>query len=134
MRVFPDTNVLASALMGHGLCEDLLDQLVLQHVVVLGEPVREELLRVLRRKFHVSRTLIETLEHVLARFEQAPASTRRVSERIPDPDDIPVLACALDAGVDVFVTGDRALLELGEVEGLPIISPRQLWDQLARGA
>jgi predicted nucleic acid-binding protein len=50
---------------------------------------------------------------------------------IPDPTDVPILACAVSANADVFVTGDRALLELREVEGIPILSVRQFWQKLA---
>ena len=45
--------------------------------------------------------------------------------------DIPILACALAANADVFVTGDQALLDLRAVDGLSIVSPRQLWSQLS---
>ena len=38
-----------------------------------------------------------------------------------DPDDVPVLACAIAAGADAIVTGDKDLLCLEAVEGIPII-------------
>jgi predicted nucleic acid-binding protein len=34
------------------------------------------------------------------------------------------------SGADVFVTGDKALLELGRIGDIPILSPRRLWEQL----
>ena len=54
--MFPDTNVLVSALMGRGLCRDLLGRLIIEHTVVIGAPVREELRRVLLTKFRVPET------------------------------------------------------------------------------
>ena len=42
--------------------------------------------------------------------------------------DTNVLASALGASADVFVTGDKSLLDLGEVQGMPICSPRRLWE------
>jgi predicted nucleic acid-binding protein len=30
----------------------------------------------------------------------------------------------------VLVTGDKELLELGDIEGLEILSPRQFWEKL----
>jgi len=38
-----------------------------------------------------------------------------------DPDDDAVLACAVEAGADYVVSGDRHLLSLGSYEGIPIV-------------
>ena len=51
MRIFLDTNVLVSGLMGRGLCKDLLSLVVIEHSVVLGAPVRDELRGVLLKNF-----------------------------------------------------------------------------------
>lgn len=131
MRIFFDTNVLASALMGHGLCHDLLDRALIGHAVLLGAPVHEELYRILTSKFRVPADLWRELDMKLREFEQAPSATTSLDTPIPDPDDIPILACAVAAKVDVFVTGDKAVLDLKTVEGIPILSPRQLWQKLA---
>jgi predicted nucleic acid-binding protein len=131
LRIFFDTNVLASALMGHGLCPDLLDRAVIGHSVLLGAPVQEELHRVLTAKFRVPADLWRELESRLSEFEQRPAAIVPMGVAIPDPTDVPILACAISANADVFVTGDRALLELREVEGIPILSVRQFWQKLA---
>jgi predicted nucleic acid-binding protein len=50
---------------------------------------------------------------------------------IKDADDIPILACAIAGKADVFVTGDKELLGLRKIEDLAIVSPRELWNQLA---
>ena len=49
---------------------------------------------------------------------------------IRDATDIPILACAIGGGADVFVTGDKELLDLRRIGTLPILSPRELWLQL----
>lgn len=131
MRIFFDTNVLASALMGHGLCRDLLDRAVIGHSVLLGAPVLEELHRVLTAKYRVPADLWRELESRLSELEQTPAATVLLGVAVPDPTDVPILACTVSAKADVFVTGDRALLELREVEGIPILSVRQFWQKLA---
>lgn len=52
-------------------------------------------------------------------------------ELSPDPDDIPILATAIVGGADYLVTGDkRALLSLGKVEAVQIISARRFADLL----
>jgi predicted nucleic acid-binding protein len=50
---------------------------------------------------------------------------------IDDVADAEILACAISGKAEVFVTGDKALLDLGSVEKIRIRSPRQLWQQLA---
>lgn len=128
--MFLDTNVLASALMGHGLCRDLLARITVGHEVIVGEPLLDELRRVLIEKFRVPPEVWRRVELKLREFEQAPASSLSVSAVIPDPDDIPIMACALAAGVDVIVTGDKALVEIGKIDAIPILTPRQLWQWL----
>jgi putative PIN family toxin of toxin-antitoxin system len=130
LRIFFDTNVLASALMGHGLCHDLLNRALIGHTVLLGTPVHEELHRILTSKFHVPAELWRELDLKLREFEQAPSVTTSLDTPIPDPDDVPILACAISTKADVFVTGDKALLDLRKIEHMPILSPRQLWQRL----
>lgn len=130
MRVFLDTNVLVSGLMGHGLCRDLLDRTIIEHTVLLGAPVHDELHRILTTKFHVPDALWRQLDLRLQDFEQAPATTAQIPLDISDHDDIPVLACALAANADVFVTGDKVLLEIGKLDDMPVLSPREFWEEL----
>ena len=116
--------------MGRGLCRDLLDRVILEHTVLLGMPVREELHRVLTSKFHVPTDLWNPLALRLDEFELAPGTTDVPNTFVSDPDDVPILACAITAKADIFVTGDKALLEIGIVAGMPILSPRELWQKL----
>lgn len=118
--------------MGHGLCCDLLDRAVIEHNVVLGIPVRDELHRVLTEKFRAPAALWKELDMRLREFKQAAQSAAQLAVAIPDPDDIRILACAVAAKADAFVTGDKALLDLDKVEGMPILSPRELWQGLSR--
>ena len=131
MRIFLDTNVLASGLMGRGLCHDLLDRILIEHVVLLGAPVHEELFRILTAKFHVPTELWRQIETALDALERTPSVTTPLATPIPDPDDAPILACALAALADIFVTGDKALLGIRKIDNMPIVSPRQLWQLLS---
>lgn len=42
---------------------------------------------------------------------------------IQDQDDLPILSAAISAGADVFVTGDKEILDLGRIEKLAILFP-----------
>jgi predicted nucleic acid-binding protein len=44
-----------------------------------------------------------------------------------DPDDLPVLGTAVAGLCHCLVTGDKELLSLKTVEGIPIIAPSSFW-------
>jgi putative PIN family toxin of toxin-antitoxin system len=46
-----------------------------------------------------------------------------------DPDDDKFLACALAAGADCVVSGDRDLLDVSPYEAIAVLSPRDFIDQ-----
>lgn len=46
-----------------------------------------------------------------------------ISPTSPDPDDDPVLACALGAAADIVVSGDPHLLNLKRFHTIDILSP-----------
>jgi predicted nucleic acid-binding protein len=48
-----------------------------------------------------------------------------------DPDDDVVLACAITAGASVIVSGDHHLLELRLYRTIPILTVRELLNQIA---
>lgn len=47
-----------------------------------------------------------------------------------DPDDDAILATATGGAADVIIPGDRHLLDLGAVSGIPILTPRQALELL----
>lgn len=49
----------------------------------------------------------------------------------PDPDDNLILAIAIDGEADLIVSGDKPhMLALREVEGIPIVTPREALNRL----
>lgn len=131
MRIFLDTNVLASSLATRGLCSELLENVINEHELLTCEPVLQELERVLAEKFHVPEPVIKGFFRMLKAEGRIVSAHETPALSFKDTDDIPILACVISARPDVFVTGDRALLDLGAVENIPILSPRQLWRKLA---
>ena len=130
MRVFLDTNVLASAAATRGLCADVLREVFASHELLTSAQVLRELRRVLRSKFGVDQDLVDDFislmrqDTVLARPGEPPGV------EIQDQDDVPILSAAISAGADAFVTGDKELLAIGRIEKLAILSPRQFWEKL----
>ena len=131
MRVFPDTNVLFAALATRGLCSDLLRALLAEHDIVIGAPVLAELRRNLLRKLRMPADRVETLTGFFSELELAPSAPRLGTRpaRI-DAADAAILECAARARVDIVVTGDGAMLKLREYAGIPVVSPRDLWQRL----
>lgn len=130
MKVFLDTNVLISALATRGLCADLYERLLTEHEVFIGEPVVLEVLEILQRKFRATADLLEKVNAELRLMQVIPAQATAPVLLIRDIEDPWIIACALQAQVHYFVTGDAELLDLGMVDKLPIISPRTCWDKL----
>jgi len=130
VRVFLDTNVLVSAFASRGLCADLFELVLLEHELVLGRNVLRELSKALRGKVKLSTArMSEIVDFVSGESVQV------VDKAVPaqaevDADDAIVLGEALAGQAEIFVTGDAALLELGSIEGLLVVSPRSFWEIL----
>jgi len=131
VRVFLDTNVLASALGTRGLCAEVFEAVIDEHILLTSEAVLSELDRALAGKFRLPRSTIKAYRDLLRQHAQVLATTDVPSREIPDPVDGAIVACAVAGGADVFVTGDKALLDIGDASGLPIKSPREFWMMLS---
>lgn len=134
MRVALDTNVLVSAIGTRGLCADLMRLVLRDHEVVVGERVLLELRRNLTKKLRLPSDVIEDYDAFLRAQAVAVPNAARADVEGLDAGDAQVLADAVAGSADVLVTGDRELQALGAHAPLPILSPRQLWESLRRGA
>lgn len=138
MRIAVDTNVLLAAFVARGLCADLLALLIQRHLagtvrVFVSRQVLTEFRRHLKGKFKASAAEIADALAVLDGFESGASRAMIDDSAIPDPDDVPILAAAVAFEADCFVTGDKALLALGQAANMSIASPRQLFEALAAG-
>jgi putative PIN family toxin of toxin-antitoxin system len=131
MKVFLDTNVLASAIATRGLCADVLRDVFASHALVTSALVLEELTRVLRHKFDVPRELAAGVIALLRQDAVIAEPGPVPGLKLKDKDDLSILSSAVSADADVFVTGDKILLEIGRVGRLDVLSPRQFWEQVA---
>ena len=128
--MFLDTNVLASAAATRGLCADVLREVLTSHELLISAQVLSELQRVLATKFGAAQDLIDDFillmrqDTVLAQPGQPP------KVKIKDQGDLPILSAAISAKAEIFVTGDKEILDIGQIENLTILSPRQFWEKL----
>jgi putative PIN family toxin of toxin-antitoxin system len=134
VRVFLDTNVLASAIATRGLCADVLQVTLAEHQLVVGEKVLSELHRVLVRKFRASKELADETDEFLRREAEVIAKAPRLELSLRDADDLTVLEQAVAGASDVLVTGDHGFLEIDGQTSVRILSPRGFWDLLREDA
>ena len=152
MKVFLDTNVVLSAVHSDGLCRELLYwpidnaeannaeesenpfalpvKLAIKYVI--SDRVIAELSRILVTKFkYPTSKTAELISEIAALIAIAAAADSHIP--CPDESDGWILADAQLAGCEYFVTGDRIVLNLYSVQGMRIISPRELMDFLFTG-
>ena len=130
MKVFLDTNVLASALATRGLCADVLREVFSSHDLLTCEEVLEELRGVLRDTFGVPEELIREVLGLLLRETKIITTRKSARIHLEDETDIPILSAALAGEAEVFVTGDKEVQRIGKIESMAILSPREFWEML----
>jgi len=131
VKVFIDTNVWLSGRFWLGLCAELLESLVELDVTILLDPrVLEEFRRIAREKIKVDNSILEQTDVFFERYTITLPAAKAPAPDVPDPDDARIIAAALTASADWFVTGDKALLDMGHASGMPIIHPRQAYMRL----
>jgi uncharacterized protein len=135
LRVLADTNVLVSAFIAGGPPSRIIEEAIGGRIeLVLATPVLAELERVLTVKLRFEPERVREIGTLLTDLAQEILDTP-VDAPEPvtgDPDDDPILACAIDAEVKAIVSGDRRhLLPVGEHRGVRIISPQALLAELA---
>ena len=130
MKVFLDTNVLVSATATRGLCADVLREVLIHHQLVIAEPLLAELRNALWKKLGVPEDLISELIEILQKDSLFSSSSTHRDIDIQDSADVIILSCALNGNADLFVTGDKELLDLAKIGNMEIVSPRVFWERL----
>lgn len=132
MRVVLDTNVLLAAVATHGLCEALVTLIFRDHTVILSEHILAEFAEHYQGKFNATREQAEAAVDVLRSGSDlvTPAAVPR--DVLVDLDDLPVLGTAVAGRADCIVTGNRELLAIKRFDTIPLLSPRDFYEQLPR--
>jgi putative PIN family toxin of toxin-antitoxin system len=134
-RVLCDTNVLVSAFIAGGPPSRVIEAAIDGRLeLVLADPVLGELERVLTVKLGFEPERVRELRTLLIDLasERVDAPAQAPEAITGDPDDDVILACAVAAGVQLVVSGDRRhLLPVGEHRGIRIVTPQALLAELA---
>jgi putative PIN family toxin of toxin-antitoxin system len=138
MRVVADTNTVVSGFLWQGAPARLINAAFDGKFVLLATQILiAELEEVLSRpKF--SKPFEKTglsLAIVVGRYRLLVEMTTpaELTISVPkDADDDIVLACALGGKADYIVSGDQHLLEMGRVEGIPVITVNGFLERLSQ--
>lgn len=125
MRIMIDTNILLSALVFNSAhMSDLLEYIAEKHTLVIGSYVIEEFNAVVTRK---SLSYKNVLDSFLSKLSFEMAYTPTTWENAPDmrdEKDKPILASAIIADIDIFITGDKDFFGLN-IERPEIFAPAE---------
>lgn len=130
--VVDDTNVLISALIGHGKPRRLIINLVEDHELITSREMMTDLIEVLTRAKYpgIDSSHINKFLSILA----SKAEVVRVQEHLKviaeDPDDDIVLSTARGGNANYVVSGDKHLLNLREFKGIRIVTVKEMLELL----
>jgi len=139
-RIVLDTGVLVSSLLVRaGLPARVLDGwrqrrylLVTSPAIIAGVRAVLRYPRI-RNKYAITDEDVEGLVALLEGEAVVVPGEVEVENVIPEgPADKGVLACAVEAGADGIVSGDRHLLDLGEYRGIRILTVREFLEEMER--
>lgn len=130
MKVYFDTNVLVSAFATRGLSADLFELVLIEHDLIAGRNVLRELQRVLRAKIKLPAARCAAILEFVALEALTVVENAVAADCEADEDDRLILGEAVAGGAEAFITGDAAVIALGEVGGMRILTPRQMWETL----
>lgn len=132
MRVVLDSNVIISALIGSGIPAQACVLAIKECDLIGSDYIIEEVSRTLLRKFGWSRqNLSAALQTYLKAMRTVDiAESYEQLSHLRDPDDGPILICAIASDADYLITGDKDLLVLKRYQNTCIITPKMFIDSL----
>ncbi len=128
MRIVLDTNQHISAIIQPngrpaqilrlwraGVIELAISPLILEEFEIVVYRPR------IQQKYNLSDEDIAEYLEMLREFAIMVSGSITVNAVPDDPDDNIIIACALEAKVDLIISGDNHLLALGSYQGIPIV-------------
>ena len=130
MRIMLDTNVLISALLFPGTRMDtMMNNIFMEHQLVLSSYVVEELNRVVQRKFPGKETAVrKMLLKMSYEYVYTPEEFDTELFHIRDMKDYPVLYTAIIEDIDILITGDKDFSDI-EIDKPEIMTPGEFIEE-----
>ena len=95
-----------------------LDRLV---DIAVSQSIIDETLRVMNDKFHAKPIALESALFIMTTSARMVAPVIQVKAVRDDPNDDHVVSCAIAAGAEAIITGDKDLLRMGSYEGIEML-------------
>ena len=133
-KVVFDTNVWVSAFGFPGRVRSLLNPdhhgkfYAAVSPAILGETTRT----LGGPKFGLPSGVLAAVEHEIRKLARVVHPNEHLEVVKADPDDNRILECAVEAGAEIIVSGDRHLLEMGVFRGIRIMTPAAFLAELER--
>lgn len=128
MRVVLDCNVLISAGLNPGICQQVLLTVTRSHQCIVSAEILREYVSVVRRpRFSRAQAALIDLIQVV-NLHAAFVTPDSSPFSLPDPKDQPYLDAALAGGANVIITGNKKHFPAPVCQGVRILSPREFLD------
>jgi putative PIN family toxin of toxin-antitoxin system len=126
--VVVDSGIWISALEFGGTPATALERLFLIDDLAICSDIEDEVLRVLHDKFGRDRKLIQQRLGPLLSQAVRVKVTGEIAGVCRDPNDDCILECAVKAGAQLIIAGDKDLLALRSYLGIRIVTAREYLD------
>lgn len=123
MKIFFDTNFYISAFISDGVCKRIYQETLGEHEIFASKFLLEEFEGKLIRKFKIDKAPAKIAVNKIRKAAKLVEYQLR-EFAIKDKDDFAILSAAITANCDYLVTGDKELVELGEIKEMKILLPR----------
>jgi putative PIN family toxin of toxin-antitoxin system len=137
MRVVVDTNTLASGVLAYSgsPASSILDAWrEAAFILIVSEDIIDELTSTLSKPYFAARLApadTAAFLELLASAATIVGIEGTVAGVATHPEDDLILECAVAGNASYLVTGDKKLQEIGNFQGVEIVSPRAFLDVLA---
>ena len=122
--VTADSNIYISALNFGGPPDKLLDMARAGDIELhISDDILTEVMRVLRDKFRWTDEALALAKDRIGDFAKTIQPGQAVQIVTADPTDNKIIDCALAGKSDYIVTGDKHLLDLGQVGSVKVVKP-----------
>jgi putative PIN family toxin of toxin-antitoxin system len=132
VKIALDSSVLIAALISRaGVCAELLEDVLLHHELVTSEFILEEVAGKLIDKFSFPKREVDLVAAFLRRVAIVVAPADLPADACRDSMDIPVLGTAVGGECALLISVDRDLLDMRQINEIPIVRPGEYWRRTA---
>lgn len=123
-QVIVDTNIIVSALLFHGLPENILEMVYSQDIIsITSKEILQEYKRILTQKFTKEEIEIQNAVTLFRSYSEIVELDGK-TYKIQDKQDQMIIETAEKGNANYIITGDRYLLSLQKYENISIVSAR----------